>query len=153
MLRNIYALVLTSLLDTCFIGRSAIVLSAPALPIVPDRIYNVTNYGAMGDGVATNTSAIQAAVDAASAAGGGIVEVVVGNFFEWSIRMASGINLRVRDYCGCCPLDKYPGRHKTSGEFYQRRPSARIAISGDGRHRCQAVRGGLTPKRKRGRPG
>ncbi len=35
--------------------------------------YNVENYGAIGNGIADDTAAIQAAIDAAAAAGGGIV--------------------------------------------------------------------------------
>ena len=39
---------------------------SPALPAIPARIYNITNFGALGDGVATNTAAIQAAINAAN---------------------------------------------------------------------------------------
>jgi polygalacturonase len=131
MLRNIYALVLTSLL-TLASSAEAQSFVAPALPIVPDRIYNVTNYGAMGDGVATNTSAIQAAVDAASAAGGGIVEVSSGIFLSGPIRMASGINLRVRGILRMLPLDKYPGGTNSPASFISGARLHDIAISGTG---------------------
>jgi parallel beta-helix repeat protein len=43
-------------------------------------IYNVKNYGAKGDGVTNDTKAIQAAVDAAHAAGGGSVYLPTGTY-------------------------------------------------------------------------
>ncbi len=43
-------------------------------------IYNVKNYGAKGDGVADDTNAIQAAVNAAHAAGGGEVYIPTGTY-------------------------------------------------------------------------
>ena len=33
----------------------------PALPSIPGGTYDITRYGALGDGMATNTAAIQAA--------------------------------------------------------------------------------------------
>lgn len=44
------------------------------------QIFNVTNFGAYGDGVHNDTNAIQAALDAAHAAGGGTVVMPAGTF-------------------------------------------------------------------------
>jgi len=52
--------------------------------VVTDRktngIHNIIDYGAVGDGVTDNTDAIQAAIDAASGAGGGTVFIPKGIF-------------------------------------------------------------------------
>ena len=44
-------------------------------------MYDITTYGAVGDGTTNDAAAIQAAVDAASAAGGGVVRVPAGRTF------------------------------------------------------------------------
>lgn len=43
-------------------------------------VYNVKEYGALGDGVTNDTAGIQAAIDAASSAGGGIVVMPSGTY-------------------------------------------------------------------------
>ena len=53
----------------------------PVLPYIPAGVFYITNYGATGDGMFTNTTAIQAALDAAGAAGGGTVEVAAPGTF------------------------------------------------------------------------
>ncbi|WP_311947514.1 glycoside hydrolase family 28 protein [Mucilaginibacter terrae] len=53
------------------------------------KIYNVTAYGAVADGRTDNATAIQKAIDAASAAGGGTVIIPSGGIY-----MASPFNLR-----------------------------------------------------------
>lgn len=42
--------------------------------------YNVKDYGAVGNGVADDTTALQAAINAANAAGGGTVRIPAGNY-------------------------------------------------------------------------
>ena len=107
---------------------------APALPVIPGGIYNITNYGAIGDGVATNTAAIQAAINAASAAGGGIVEVPAGSYLSGPVRLASGINLRVERgaVLRMLPLDKYPGGTVDPENFISGAGLHDVAISGSG---------------------
>lgn len=107
---------------------------APSLPVIPGAVFNVTNYGAIGDGMATNTSAIQAAINAASAKGGGIVEVPRGVYLSGPIKMASQIELRVNAGATLkmLPLDKYPGGTKEGQTFISGSRLHDIAISGSG---------------------
>jgi polygalacturonase len=131
MLRNLCAVILTGLaaLASSVEAQSFV---TPALPVIPSGIYNITNYGALGDGVATNTAAIQAAIDAANGAGGGIVEVPTGNFLSGPLQMASHINLRVNGALRMLPLDKYPGGTTDPVSFITGRGLQDIAISGSG---------------------
>ncbi len=62
-----------------------------------EKIYNIKSYGAIGDGVAMDTKAIQEAIDACHAAGGGIVWVPVGDFQIGTIHLKSNITLSL-DY-------------------------------------------------------
>ena len=67
----------------------------PALPVIPATVFNITNYGAIGDGVTDNTTAIQNTINAANKAGGGIVEVPAGTFDSGPITLLSSINLHL----------------------------------------------------------
>ena len=60
-------------------------------------IFNIRDYGAIGDGVALNTSAVQAAIDACHESGGGTVRVPAGDFVVGTIRLKSGVTLSL-DY-------------------------------------------------------
>lgn len=53
----------------------------------------ITDYGAVGDGAALNTTAIQAAVDACEASGGGTVVVPRGVFVSGSVELKSKVTL------------------------------------------------------------
>jgi hypothetical protein len=60
-------------------------------------VIDVRTHGAVGDGRTSNTVAIQAAIDAASRAGGGVVLVPRGEFLTGSIELRSHVTLRLDD--------------------------------------------------------
>jgi len=57
------------------------------------REYDVRSFGAKGDGATVDTPAINQAIDAAAAGGGGIVRFPAGSFLCYSIRLKSHITL------------------------------------------------------------
>jgi len=60
------------------------------------RIYDITDFGAIGDGQTDNSLAIQEAIDLCSANGGGIVRIPGGNvFLTGPIDLKSFVNLHV----------------------------------------------------------
>ena len=58
-------------------------------------VYDVKRFGAVGDGVAKDTVAIQKAIDAAAAAGGGTVEVPAGTYLTGSLYLKSNVDFFV----------------------------------------------------------
>ena len=79
------------------VGCGASLLSAEniPLPVIPAATFNVTNYGAVGDGRTLNTAALQKTVDACAAAGGGTVLVPAGNYLTGPFTLTSRINLHL----------------------------------------------------------
>ena len=61
--------------------------------------YDIRDYGAVGDGQTLDTDAINAAINAASAAGGGIVKFPAGVYVSGSIRLKSDITLWLQEGC------------------------------------------------------
>ena len=106
----------------------------PPLPAIPPRTFAVTDFGAKGDGVTDNTKAVQAAINAASAKGGGTVIVPGGNFLCGPIQLASHIELRVEAGATLrmLPLDKYPGGTSDPANFISGSKLQDIAIGGPG---------------------
>jgi polygalacturonase len=64
-------------------------------PEIPQAVFNITNYGAVGDGRKLNTAAIQKTINACSAAGGGMVRVTAGKYLFGPITLTSSINLHL----------------------------------------------------------
>jgi Glycosyl hydrolases family 28 len=59
------------------------------------RIYSVRDYGAKGDGSTPDTAAVQAAVDACTADGGGTVLVPAGTFLIGTVEIKSNVALHI----------------------------------------------------------
>src|SRR5919202_80056 len=56
-------------------------------------VFNVRSFGARGDGKALDTPAVNRAIDAAAAAGGGTVRFPAGTYRCFSIRLKSNVAL------------------------------------------------------------
>jgi polygalacturonase len=69
------------------------------LPNIPTNQYNVTDHGAVGDGVANNAAAIQATINVAAAAGGGTVLIPaagsLSTYLSGPITLANNMNLEI----------------------------------------------------------
>jgi polygalacturonase len=70
-------------------------LSADAAGAAAKTFFNVRDYGAVGDGKNLDSPAINQAIDAAVAAGGGTVLVPAGTYLSGSIRLKSNIHLLI----------------------------------------------------------
>ena len=57
--------------------------------------FNIRDYGAVGDGVALDQQALQTAIDACAATGGGTVIVPSGNYLTGTVQVKSGVNLHL----------------------------------------------------------
>ena len=68
------------------------VVSATAEPTTPST-FDITKYGAVGDGTTLNSAAINKAIGAASAAGGGTVYFPAGTWLSGSIHLKSNVTL------------------------------------------------------------
>lgn len=62
--------------------------------------FNILNYGAVGDGLTENRAAIQKAIDACAASGGGCVTVPAGTFRTGSLELKSNVELHLSQ--GAC---------------------------------------------------
>lgn len=61
--------------------------------------FDVREFGGRGDGLGLDTDAINAAIQAAHAAGGGLVVLPAGRWLSFSIRLMSGVTLRLDAGC------------------------------------------------------
>lgn len=64
-------------------------------PVFPDHDFQITAYGAVGDGIQDCSDAISRAITACSAAGGGRVVVPAGRYATGPIHLDNNVNLHV----------------------------------------------------------
>lgn len=77
--------------------RAADIVRRIVVPTFPSREFAITKFGAVGDGKTSCTDAIQKAIAACAAAGGGRVIVPNGRFLTGAIRLQSRVNLHLAD--------------------------------------------------------
>jgi polygalacturonase len=73
------------------------ILARIAPPVFPDRVFPVTEFGAVGDGARDCTAAFREAIAACARAGGGRVLVPDGRFLTGAIHLRSRVNLHLSD--------------------------------------------------------
>jgi len=65
------------------------------LPVFPDKVFNIADYGAINDGVTKNTKAISDAIAACAKAGGGTILIPSGKWLTGPIKLKSNINFHL----------------------------------------------------------
>ena len=99
-------------------GRSA---SEPDSGKPAPKHFAITDHGAIADGAGLNTVAIQEAIDAAAADGGGIVDIPAGVFRSGSIFLKQGVGLHLAAAAvlqGSTNIEDYPKRQtRIEGHF------------------------------------
>lgn len=73
------------------------------------NFFDVTGYGAKGDGIVLDTEAINRTIDSAALAGGGTVYFPAGNYLSFSIRLKSNVRLFIDQ--GASIIAATPGKH------------------------------------------
>ena len=121
----------TNMAHTC-LASCAAAFAALLLPpfLAAAAEIDVKTCGAKGDGVALDTSAIQRAIDACAADGGGRVVLPAGRYLTGSLRLASGVTLAVTPQAtllGSASLHDYP-----LGRLLTATGAEKIGIEGGG---------------------
>jgi polygalacturonase len=94
-------------------------------------LFNVLAYGAVNDGTTLNTKAIQKAIDACSAKGGGVVNFAPGKYLTGSIFLKQNVRLQIDkgvEILGSQNLDDYPEIDTRIAGIEMKWPAALINI-------------------------
>jgi len=93
--RCLLILLLAAALPAAEVDVSALENLRPARPQIPDRTFNLADFGAVGDGHTLNTAAFQKAIAAVKAAGGGRLVVPAGVFVTAPFTLCSALDLHL----------------------------------------------------------
>jgi polygalacturonase len=110
---------------------------------IPAKIFSANDYGAVSDGKTLSSPAIQKAIDACAAKGGGIVTLKPGTYVSGAIFLKDKVNFRIDKgvlILGSENFDDYPEMNTRIAGIEMKWPSALIniinvknaAVSGDG---------------------
>src|ERR1035437_2298210 len=136
---KIKRIIVSLLIGICTTGLNATIL----LPNIPATQFNITDYGASTSGL-DNSSSINAAITAASSAGGGTVVIPAGTFLSGPITMKSNVNLNISSGTilrlmpygtgNGTPVGSYPnnGTTDTYNNFISGQSLSNIEVSGYG---------------------
>lgn len=69
------------------------------VPVFKDKVYNVTDFGAVANGKVDNTTVFAQAINKCSADGGGKVVIPKGQYVSGPIHLKSGVNLHLQEGC------------------------------------------------------
>ena len=114
--------------------QAATAVVNPPQPVIPTKVFNVKDYGAIGNGVTIETKAIQESINAATRAGGGVVEIPAGTYLSGPVVLASQINLRLEQgaMVKMLPMKQYPPLTNGALNFISGENLHDVAISGSG---------------------
>jgi len=110
------------------------------VPVFPDRLFDIADFGAIGNGLTLNTTAINDAIKACAQSGGGTVIIPKGLWLTGPLKMANNVNLHLQngalvifspnrsDY----PIINLPGKGFTTQPLIYGENLENIAITGDG---------------------
>jgi hypothetical protein len=117
-----------------FGGPLAVTVQKP--PARPATRFDVTRYGAKGDGLADDTGAIEAAIQAAGKASGGVVYLPLGKYrISHPLRLLPGVDLigadwdwshliAGEDFRGEFPKEPLPGKAEDWGPYFRQAHAA-----------------------------
>jgi len=130
------------------IGYTAFAESAqPPAPAAAEALFNVRTFGATGDGKTVDTPAINKAIEAVAAAGGGTLLFPAGTYVCFTIRLKSNVDLYLSRGCTILAADS-PQVGETTGGVPGLRPQplAELAVLRGGPARLLRHRTGPDPR-------
>ena len=104
-----------SLSHTLLVSLMSLFIAASASDLHAARTCNPRDFGAKGDGATKDTAAIQKAIDACAAKGGGTVQLTAGTYLSAPIVLKSNITLQLEQgatLLGSPDHADYPGQDR-----------------------------------------